>query len=192
MALKVSTRASELPPFIVMEVMRAAYEREMAKEAVFHMEVGQPATGAPEGALLAAESALRNERLGYTDSFGVPELRAGIAQWYQTYYGLDVAADRIVVTTGSSGAFVVAFLAAFDPGDRVALAAPGYPCYRNILSALGIQPVSLLSTAADRFQPTPALLDRALEDGPLDGLIIASPSNPAGTMLDRESLRDPG
>ncbi len=190
MALKVSTRASELPPFIVMEVMRAAYEREMAKEAVFHMEVGQPATGAPEGALLAAESALRNERLGYTDSFGVPELRAGIAQWYQTYYGLDVAADRIVVTTGSSGAFVVAFLAAFDPGDRVALAAPGYPCYRNILSALGIQPVSLLSTAADRFQPTPALLDRALEDGPLDGLIIASPSNPAGTMLDRESLRD--
>ncbi|MEX2616507.1 MAG: aminotransferase class I/II-fold pyridoxal phosphate-dependent enzyme [Alphaproteobacteria bacterium] len=190
MTLKVSARATEIPPFFVMEVMRAAHEREMSKEAVYHMEVGQPGAGAPEGALLAAEAALRDQRLGYTDALGAPEIRSAISRWYRTYYGLDVAPERIVVTTGSSGAFVLTFLAAFDVGDRVALASPGYPCYRNILSALGIRPVSLMTTAADRFQPTPALLDRALADGPLDGLIVASPSNPTGTMLDRDTLRD--
>jgi aspartate/methionine/tyrosine aminotransferase len=190
MTLKVSSRAQAIPPFFVMEVMRAAHEREVAKEAVYHMEVGQPGTSAPEGALQAAEAALRNQRLGYTDALGIPEIRRGISGWYKDYYGLDVAPERVVVTTGSSGAFVLAFLAAFDAGDRVAMAAPGYPCYRNILSALGIQPVSLMTTMADRFQPTPELLDRAMAEDPLDGLIIASPSNPTGTMLDRSMLRD--
>lgn len=188
--LKVSRRAREIPPFFVMEVMRAANEREMADEAVYHMEVGQPGTSAPEGALRAAEEALRDQRLGYTDALGVPKIREAIAKRYQDYYGLTVAPERIVATTGSSGAFVLAFLAAFDPGDRVALAAPGYPCYRNILSALGIEPVLLPSEMSDRFQPTPALLDQARKEGPLAGLIVASPSNPTGTMLDTASFRD--
>ena len=188
--LKVSQRALDIPPFFVMEVMRAANEREFAKQAVHHLEVGQPGTSAPEGALRAAENALRAERLGYTDALGIPDIREAVAKRYGDYYGLNVAPERIVATTGSSAGFVLAFLAAFDPGDRVALAAPGYPCYRNILSALGIEPVLLAAELSDRFQPTPALLDKALEAGPLAGLIVASPSNPTGTMLDSKSFRE--
>ena len=188
--LKVSQRALDIPPFFVMEVMRAANEREIAKQAVHHLEVGQPGTSAPEGALRAAENALRAERLGYTDALGIPDIREAVAKRYGDYYGLNVAPERIVATTGSSAGFVLAFLAAFDPGDRVALAAPGYPCYRNILSALGIKPVLLPAESSDRFQPTPALLDKALEAGPLAGLIVASPSNPTGTMLDSKSFRE--
>ena len=190
MSLKVSRRAMNIPPFFVMEVMRAADARADSGQTVYHMEVGQPGTGAPKGALLAAEKALRSQRLGYTDAQGVPEIRAAIAKRYQDYYGLGVAPDRVVATTGSSAAFVLAFLAAFDAGDRVALAAPGYPCYANILSALGIKPVFLMTVAEDRFQPTPALLDRALKAGPIDGLIVASPSNPTGTMLGTNEFRD--
>ena len=188
--LKVSQRALDIPPFFVMEVMRAANEREIAKQAVHHLEVGQPGTSAPEGALRAAENALRAERLGYTDALGIPDIREAVAKRYGDYYGLNVAPERIVATTGSSAGFVLAFLAACDPGDRVALAAPGYPCYRNILSALGIEPVLLPAELSDRFQPTPALLDKALEAGPLAGLIVASPSNPTGTMLDSKSFRE--
>ncbi|MDD9904070.1 MAG: aminotransferase class I/II-fold pyridoxal phosphate-dependent enzyme [Rhodospirillaceae bacterium] len=188
--LKVSQRALDIPPFFVMEVMRAANEREIAKQAVHHLEVGQPGTSAPEGALRAAENALRAERLGYTDALGIPDIREAVAKRYGDYYGLNVAPERIVATTGSSAGFVLAFLAAFDPGDRVALAAPGYPCYRNILSALGIEPVLLPAELSDRFQPTPALLDKALEAGPLAGLIVASPSNPTGTMLDSKSFQE--
>ncbi len=190
MSLKVSGRALEIPPFFVMEVMRAADAREVSGHAVYHMEVGQPGTGAPQGALQAAEEALRAQRLGYTDAQGVPEIRTAIAKRYRDYYGIGVAPERIVTTTGSSAAFVLAFLAAFDVGDRVALAAPGYPCYSNILSALGIEPVMLMATAEDRFQPNPALLDQALTEGPIDGLIVASPSNPTGTMLGRDAFRD--
>lgn len=188
--LKVSQRAHDIPPFFVMEVMRAANEREVAKEAVYHMEVGQPGTSAPEGALRAAEQALRSERLGYTDALGIPDIREAISKRYRDYYGLSVAPERIVATTGSSGGFVLAFLAAFDPGDRVALAAPGYPCYRNILSVLGIEPVLLPAELTDRYQPTPALLDKAREAGPLAGLIVASPSNPTGTMLDTKAFQE--
>lgn len=182
MACKVARRGL-ISPFIVMEVMRAAAERERVGGAVYHMEVGQPGTGAPSGVIRAAQRALEQDRLGYTVALGIPELRAAIARHYAEYYGVTVPAERIVVTTGSSGAFMLSFLAAFDPGDRVALAAPGYPCYRNILSALGVEPVSLPTTAADRFQPTPELIDRARADGPIQGLIVASPSNPTGTML---------
>jgi aspartate/methionine/tyrosine aminotransferase len=170
--------------------MRAADARADTGQAVYHMEVGQPGTSAPQGALLAAEKALRSQRLGYTDAQGVPEIRAAIAKRYRDYYRLGVAPDRVVATTGSSAAFVLAFLAAFDEGDRVALAAPGYPCYANILTTLGIEPVLLMTTAEDRFQPSPALLDRALKAGPIDGLIVASPSNPTGTMLGTDALRD--
>lgn len=186
--LKISQRARDIPPFFVMEVMRAANKREIAKQAVYHLEVGQPGTNAPEGALQAAEKALRNERLGYTDALGIPGIREALAKHYRNLYGLHVAPERIVVTTGSSGGFVLAFLAAFDPGDRVALVAPGYPCYRNILSVLGIEPILLPAELSDRFQPTPELLDKAREAGPLAGLIVASPSNPTGTMLDTHSF----
>ena len=190
MSLKVSGRAMKIPPFFVMEVMRAADARADTGQAVYHMEVGQPGTSEPQGALLAAEKALRSQRLGYTDAQGVPEIRAAIAKRYRDYYRLGVPPDRVVATTGSSAAFVLAFLAAFDEGDRVALATPGYPCYANILTTLGIEPVLLMTTAEDRFQPSPALLDRALKAGPIDGLIVASPSNPTGTMLGTDALQD--
>lgn len=182
MALKVSKRG-EISPFIVMEVMRAAAERVASGADVLHMEVGQPGTGAPQGVIEAARAALDVHRIGYTVALGIPELRAAIAGHYRDYYRVDVPAERIVVTTGSSGGFLLSFLSAFDQGDRVALAAPGYPCYRNILSALGVEPVSLMTTIADRFQPTPELLDKARADGSIHGLIVASPSNPTGTML---------
>ena len=188
MALKVSKRG-EISPFIVMEVMRAAAVRAASGADVLHMEVGQPGTGAPQGVVEAARAALDEHRIGYTVALGIPELRAAIAGHYRDYYGIDVPVERIAVTTGSSGGFLLCFLSAFDQGDRVALAAPGYPCYRNILSALGVEPVSLMTTLADRFQPTPELLEKARAVGPIHGLIVASPSNPTGTMLGRAELR---
>ncbi len=189
MALKASSRA-EIAPFRVMEVMRRAFERDRRGEACFHMEVGQPGTGAPEGVLQAAEAALRAGKLGYTDALGVPELRQAIAGHYQDTYGCAVDPERIAVTTGSSGGFVLSFLGAFDAGDRIGLVTPGYPCYRAILQALGCEVVVVETGIEDRFQPTPALLDKIVDDsGPIDGLIVASPSNPTGTMLDRAALK---
>lgn len=187
MVLKVASRG--VAPFIAMDVMRAANEREAAEQAVYHLEVGQPGSDAPAAVLAAAHTALDEGGLGYTEAFGIPALRETIAAYYADYYGETVDAARVVVTTGSSGGFVLSFLSAFETGDRVALVAPGYPCYRNILTALGIEPVILGADAADRFQPTPDLLEKAQRDKPLDGLIVASPSNPTGTMLSRENLR---
>jgi aspartate/methionine/tyrosine aminotransferase len=189
MALKTAKRG-EIPPFIVMEVMRAAAERASSGAGVLHMEVGQPGTSAPQGVIDAARAALDEHRIGYTVALGIPELRGAIAGHYRDYYGVDVPMERIVVTTGSSGGFLLSFLSAFDQGDRVALAAPGYPCYRNILSALGVEPVSLMTTADDRFQPTPELLDKARADGPIHGLIVASPSNPTGRVHDIRLISD--
>lgn len=180
MALKQSKRGS-IPPFIVMDVMRAANAREIARGDVIHLEVGQPSTPAPTGVLAAAERALRADKLGYTDAFGISSLRQSIARHYRDWYGADVSAERIAVTTGSSGAFLLAFTAAFDAGDRVAIVEPGYPCYKNILRALDIETVALPGSAATRFQPTVDLLEK--HGGRLDGLIVASPSNPTGTML---------
>ena len=188
MALKTSKRG-EIPAFIVMEVMRAAAEREAQGDHVYHLEVGQPGSSAPKGVIQAAKDALDNHRLGYTVALGIPELRAAIAEHYARDYGMTVPQDRIVVTTGSSGGFLLSFLAAFDQGDKVALVAPGYPCYRHILTALGIQPVIIETTKEDRYQPSPALLDKAqAEYGRIDGLIVASPSNPTGTMLSKEDM----
>ena len=186
MALKQSARGA-IPPFIVMDVMRAANKRAASGANVLHLEVGQPATTAPQAVLEAARRALEGDRIAYTEAFGLPDLRRRIAQHYRDSYGVEVAEERIAVTTGSSGGFLLGFLAAFDPGDRVALAAPGYPAYRNILTALGNQPVLLPSEAEQRFQPTPELLQRA--GGPLAGLIVASPSNPTGTMVDHGHLK---
>ena len=166
--------------------MRVANERSAAGEDVLHLEVGQPGTPAPTKVLEAARRALEENRLGYTDALGMPALRQRIAEHYKVTYGLEVPAERIAVTVGASGAILLGLLAAFDPGDRVALAAPSYPCYRNMLSALGNEPVILESELEHRFQPTPELLERV--EGPLHGLFIASPSNPAGTMVDRQAM----
>ncbi len=185
MPLKVASRG-RVPPFIVMDVMRAANERAAAGEDVLHLEVGQPGTPAPHAVLDAARRALEEDRIGYTDAHGIPPLRQRLARHYRETYGVELDPGRIMVTTGSSGSFLLGFLAAFDIGDRVALAAPGYPAYRNILTALGVEPVLLPSEAEHRFQPTPELLDAV--EGPLHGLIVASPSNPTGTMLDRAAL----
>jgi aspartate/methionine/tyrosine aminotransferase len=171
--LKIGGGAS-IPPFHVMDVIAAANRRQASLAAndphVIHMEVGQPGTGAPAGAIRAVQAALSAGRpMGYTEALGLPELREAIAAHIQDWYGVGVPRARIAVTTGASGAFPLAFLAAFDPGDRVALA------------ALGIEPVILPASAEHRFQPTPALLDQL--DPPPQGLIVASPCNPAGTML---------
>jgi aspartate/methionine/tyrosine aminotransferase len=185
MALKVATRG-QIPSFIVMDVMRAANAKQRAGDKVLHMEVGQPGTPAPLAVRQAAQAALEGDLLGYTDAFGLPALRQQLVGYYQATYGVALSADSIAVTPGSSGGFLLAFLSAFNPGDRVALAAPGYPAYRNILTALGLEVVSLETDLAHRFQPTPELLAAA---GALDGLIVASPSNPTGTMLDAEALK---
>ncbi len=185
MALKIAKRGS-VPPFFAMEAMRAANVRAAAGERVLHLEVGEPGSGAPAAVIEAARRALAG-RIGYTEALGLPALRQRIARHYGDTYGVACDPGRVVVTTGSSGGFLLSFLAAFDPGDRVALAAPGYPAYRNILLALGVEPVTLPTGPDDRFQPTVELLRSV--PGRLDGLILASPSNPAGTMLDEASFR---
>ena len=185
MSLKIARRGS-VPPFIVMDVMRAAGNRERAGKTVIHMEVGQPSTPAPAAVREAAKAALDQERLGYTEAFGILSLRQRIARHYADFYGVSVEPENVVVTVGSSGAFVLSFLAAFDAGDRVALASPGYPAYRNILTALGVEVVSLPVGPETNFQPAAARL--AELEGPLHGLIVASPSNPTGTMIGREDL----
>ncbi|MCP3909530.1 MAG: aminotransferase class I/II-fold pyridoxal phosphate-dependent enzyme [Actinomycetia bacterium] len=176
---------SEISPFHVMEVMRAAEQREASGAEVLHLEVGQPATAAPKGVIEAAHRALDEDVLAYTTAGGIEPLRRRIAEHYDYWYGLDIDPDQVVVTVGASGAFVTAFLAAFELGDRVVVPSPGYPCYRNALQALGVEVVDLLTTMETRFQPTPELLDTL---GPVDGLVLASPSNPAGTMLDAAAM----
>ncbi|WP_421708070.1 pyridoxal phosphate-dependent aminotransferase [Algihabitans sp.] len=183
--LKVAQRG-RISPFIVMDVVRAANALAAEGEDVLHLEVGQPATRAPEPVLQAAKQALDQSLIGYSDAFGLAELRQALAGHYAATYGVELDPARIAATPGSSGGFLLAFLAAFEPGDRVALAAPGYPAYRNILTALGVEPVLLETDLEHRYQPTPELLSRA---GPLDGLIVASPSNPTGTVLNRPALQ---
>ena len=182
--MKVSRRGA-VPAFIVMDVMQAAADREASGRDVLHMEVGQPSTGAPRGVVEAAKRALDSDVLGYTLALGIDPLRSRIAEHYRAAYGVEVPPGRIAVTAGSSGAFLLTFLAAFDPGDRVAILRPGYPCYRNILTTLQIEVVDIPVGPATRFQPTPELLDAA---GPLDGLLLASPANPTGSMLRRDEL----
>jgi len=190
MALKVG-KGALAPPFLVMDVIAAANARQAALPAgaphVIRMEVGQPGTGAPAGAVAAAQAALRSGHpLGYTEAFGLRSLRVRIAAHVRDWYGLDLPVERIAVTVGASGAFPLAFLAAFDAGDRIALASPFYPPYVNILTALGMVPVILEAGLETRFQPSVAMLERL--DPPPDGLIVASPCNPAGTMLHVDEL----
>ncbi|WP_417472400.1 pyridoxal phosphate-dependent aminotransferase [Leisingera sp.] len=176
---------SDVDPFIVMDVMEAARKAEEAGRHIIHMEVGQPATGAPSGALKALGAALETNALGYTVALGLPELRRRIARLYGEWYNVDLNPERVIITPGSSGAFLLAFTALFDSGDRVGIGAPGYPSYRQILKALGLTPVDIQTAPENRLQPVAA----DLKGQDLAGLMVASPANPTGTMLDHAAMR---
>ncbi len=184
MARKPSARG-DVAPFLVMDNLRRARALEASGRSVVHLAAGQPSTGAPSKVLAAAQAALASDLLPYTDAVGDPVLRGRIAQHYGDTYGVDVSPDRVVITTGSSGGFLLAFLAAFELGARVGVTRPGYPGYLNILSTLGMVPVEIPVGEATGFQPTPASLEAA---GPLDALAVGSPSNPTGTMLDADRM----
>ena len=175
------SRRGQVDPFIVMDVMEAAARAEAAGRHIIHMEVGQPGTPAPEGARRALAQAL-DAPLGYTVALGLPALRQGIADLYRRWYGVDLDPARVVVTPGSSGAFILAFSALFDAGDRVAMGFPGYPSYRQILRAMSLEPVGIPTRPEDRYQPRPEDLPQA------EGLILASPGNPSGTVLTAPEL----
>ncbi len=179
-----STR-SGVDPFIVMDVMEAARRAEEAGRTIIHMEVGQPGTGAPQGATDALAQAMKEGPLGYTVALGLPALRQRIARMYGEWYDVDLNPERVVITPGSSGGFLLAFTALFDSGDRVGIGAPGYPSYRQILKALGLVPVDLPTAPENRLQPVPS--DFSGLD--LQGLMVASPANPTGTMLDHAAMQ---
>ena len=184
---------SAVPPFMVMDVVAAAARLEAAGRRIIHMEIGQPAAGAPMAAIAAAQAALvgsggRREGLGYTESLGIPSLRQRIARHYAQRYGADIGEERIVVTTGSSAGFLLAFLALFETGDRVAMANPAYPPYRNLLAALGCEPVALPLSPANRFALAPDVLLAEHRRRPLKGVLIANPANPTGTMMSESAL----
>jgi aspartate/methionine/tyrosine aminotransferase len=179
------SRRGIVPPFIAMDVLRAATEREARGAGVIHLEVGQPGSPAPMAVRDAARRALQSGQIGYTDALGIAPLRQAIAAHYRSQYGVSVEPAEVVVTTGSSAAFLLAFLAAFEAGARVGLGLPGYPAYRNILSALGVEPVPIEVGENGHYQPNPDSVARA---GRLDGLIIASPANPTGTMIGAVAL----
>ncbi|WP_412562538.1 pyridoxal phosphate-dependent aminotransferase [Thalassobius sp. MITS945101] len=180
-----NSRRSEVDPFIVMDVMEAARAAEEAGRDIIHMEVGQPGTAAPSTARAALAQAMEQGSLGYTVALGLPELRKRIARMYGEWYNVDLDWNRVVITPGSSGAFLLTFTSLFDTGDRVGIGAPGYPSYRQILSALDLTPVDLQTSPANRLQPVPA--DFAAQN--LNGLMVASPANPSGTMLDRGAMQ---
>ena len=178
-----STRG-DVDPFIVMDVMEAARAAETAGRHIIHMEVGQPGTGAPEGAVARLAAEMAAQPLGYTVGLGMPALRARIARHYGDWYGVDLNPDRVVITAGASGAFLLAFTALFDAGARVGLGEPCYPSYRQILRALSLEPVGIPTRMVNRLQPVAG--DVAAHQ--LDGLIVASPANPSGTMLERDDI----
>ena len=180
---------SDVPPFMVMDVMAAAARIEAAGGRVIHMEVGQPAASAPSTAIAAARAALAG-RIAYTEALGIPSLRARIARHYAEAYGITVDPGRIVITTGSSAGFILAFLALFEAGDRIALASPGYPPYRHILTALGCEPVLIETGAETRWEITGEALLAAHRAKPLQGVLVASPANPTGTMIKPDVLAD--
>src|SRR5262249_32488600 len=174
----VSLRARGVPPFLVMDVMEAAAALEGKGERVIHMEVGQPGTPAPQAALAAVKRALDCDTLGYTMALGLPALRQRIARHYQERYGIGVAPQRVVVTTGSSAGFVLAFLALFEAGAKVGLPSPGYPCYRHILTALGQRACLIETGPKDRWMPTAETIAQTAAREGIAGLVLASPANP--------------
>jgi len=186
--LLAASARSNVPPFMVMDVMSAAERIEAAGGHVIHMEVGQPAAPAPKVALAAARAALESGRIDYTSALGIASLRERIGRHYRDTYNCEVDAGRIIVTTGSSGAFILAFLAMFEPGDRVAVTVPGYPPYRHILSALGCEPVLIPTSGDTRHALSAEALLAAHRKAPLRGVLVGSPANPTGTMMSREAL----
>lgn len=185
----IPSRRSAVEPFKVMDVMRAAAAREAAGHRVIHMEVGQPGTGAPAAAIAAVGAAMQRDRLGYSLALGLPELRDRIAALYQTRYGVTVPSERVVVTMGSSAAFLLAFVAALDAGDRILLPTPGYPCYLNVAQSLNLEPVFLASGPENRWSIDTSDLAAVARQWAAKALLIASPNNPTGTMLPQEKLQ---
>jgi aspartate/methionine/tyrosine aminotransferase len=188
--MKISKRGA-VSAFTSMDILAAANALERDGHRVVHMELGEPGAPPPRAVRDAAIAALQGGRIGYTEALGLPALRRRIARHYHERYGVDVTAERIAVTAGSSGGFNLAFLAMFDAGDRIGLPTPGYPAYRNILKALDLEVVDLPTTAESRWQVTADHLDQAARDGgPLAGLIVASPANPTGTMMHPHAVED--
>jgi aspartate/methionine/tyrosine aminotransferase len=184
-----STRG-QVDPFLAMDVMSAAVERERAGFPVIHMEVGQPGAPVPQHVRNIAAKALQMGKIGYTEALGLRSLRERIAQHYQDTYHATLSADRIAVTTGSSAGFILSFLSMFDAGDRVAISSPGYPAYRNTLTALGLEPVTIVTDAASQWVMTGEAIEKAHAKTPLKGVLIMSPANPSGTMMSREALKE--
>ncbi|WP_442754886.1 pyridoxal phosphate-dependent aminotransferase [Methylocystis sp. JAN1] len=182
------SRRSAVAPFLAMDALREARALERAGRQIVHMELGEPGAPAPRLVRAAAEAALREGRLGYGEAMGDPRLRKRIAAHYAARYGVELPPDRIIVTTGSSGGFMLALLAAFDAGARIAVTAPGYPAYANILSSLGIEPVPLEVGDKTRFAPTAAMLEAAHREKRLDGALFMSPANPTGAVTEKEEL----
>lgn len=186
--MRVSQR-SDVAPFLAMDVLSDANRLAREGRSIVHMELGEPGAPVPAAVRAAAEAALARGRVGYTEALGIPELRARIARLYVDRYGVDIPAGRVAVTGGSSGAFNLAFLAMFDVGDRVGLPTPGYPAYRNILTALGLEVVEIPTTADARWQASAAAIEKVHAKRPLAGIVVASPNNPSGTMMTRDGLR---
>jgi aspartate/methionine/tyrosine aminotransferase len=187
--MQVASRAN-VPPFHVMDLLAAAQRRQLSHGDLVNFVAGQPSTGAPKAVREEAKRLLDEEVLGYTVATGVPGLREAVAAHHRRASGIDVSLDDVVITTGSSGGFLLAFLAAFEPGDRVVMARPGYACYRNVLTALGCEVVEIDCGPETRFQPTVEQLEAVMSGaaGPVAGLVVASPANPTGTMLPPEEL----
>ena len=184
------SRRSDVPPFMVMDGMAAAARIEAAGGHVVHLEVGQPSASAPRTAITAAHAALDTGRIDYTSALGITSLRERIARHYRDAYGCVVDPERVVVTTGSSNGFVLAFLSLFEPGDRVAVTVPGYPPYRHILTALGCEPVLIETTSETRHALTGEALLSVHRKTPLKGVLVASPANPTGTMMSKQALSE--
>ncbi len=183
------SRRSAIAPFVVMDILRSANDRQAFGHDVIHMEVGQPGTPAPRRVREAVKMAIDRDLLGYTEALGMPALRERISRHYTDAYGLSVSPERIIVTAGSSAGFVLAFLALFDEGAPILLPEPGYPCYRNIVRALGLQPVGLAVGPAERWMPSAGMLSGAASaDRRPEGLLFASPANPTGTVMQNEAL----
>ena len=175
---------SKIDSFIVMDVMEQARKEELLGRDIIHMEVGQPGTSAPSGAIIELTKKINSEPLGYTVALGIPELRKKISSLYKDWYGLDINPDRVIVTSGSSGAFILAFTALFDTSDKVGIGAPGYPSYKQILRALDIEPVIIETNIENKFQISP----NSINSQELNGILVASPANPTGSMLDSNQL----
>jgi aspartate/methionine/tyrosine aminotransferase len=186
---RLARRTGRVTAFLAMDVLSAAAAKERRGDSVIHMEVGQPSAPAPRLAREAARTALEDGRIGYTEALGIAPLRERIARHYREAYGVTVSPERVVVTTGSSAGFVLAFLALFDSGHRVAITAPGYPAYRNILEALELEPVTIPLIRADGWRMTAEGVAEAHAAAPLHGVLAMSPANPSGTMIGREALR---